>query len=278
MESVIRPAATLIGRATSAPVARLRLPFHFPPLRRKLAHLSNQAQSNLVGDDVVAAARSLRRSAVEKLLRANYPRVCRLAFGLCGRESAGKSVVKKIMTRSLTALPKWRNEAEAINWFSRHTVLAAREIAPSPPPPSEDCLLTRIGRPSPPYLAFVRSLRQLPSQQTEAFILFRAECLEPRQAAISMDCSTQAAANHLIAANKALAAVAADQFDAQSDTLVRVYASLTPTEDFILGQVASVGRRLTRRRLRKTIFLLITLGLGGVLAWVIWRISQMVVI
>ena len=93
-----------------------------------------------------------------------------------------------------------------------------------------------------------------------------------------MDCSTAAAANHLIAANKALASIAGDQFDAQADTLTRVYASLTPTEELIVGSVAVVGRRLARRKMRRILATLITLGMLAGLAWLIWRIKDMIVI
>ena len=88
-----------------------------------------------MGDDVVAAAKGLKRSAVELLLRVNYPRVCRMAYGLCGRESAGRTVVKTILARSLKAIPRWRNETDAVNWFLHHTVLSAREAMKSPPAP-----------------------------------------------------------------------------------------------------------------------------------------------
>jgi DNA-directed RNA polymerase specialized sigma24 family protein len=220
---------------------------------------------------VVAAASAMKRSAVEKLLRANYPRISRIALGLCGRESIGRGVIKTVIARSLKVMPRWRNETDAINWFLHHTVIAARAACKSAPRPREDCLLTRIGQPSPAYDAFVRALRHLPSQQAEAFLLFRCEHLEPRQSAVAMDCSTAAAANHLIAANKALSGVTVDQFDAQSDTLDRVYASLTPTEDLIVGKVAAVGRRVSRRRLRRLLFTLIILAMAGAAGWIIWR-------
>jgi DNA-directed RNA polymerase specialized sigma24 family protein len=223
-------------------------------------------------------ARKLQRPAVELVLRAHYPRVCRVAYALCGDDDAARSAVKIVMNQSLRALPNWRNEAQAGNWFLHHTILKSRDLAPAPHDMHQDSLLRSLIRPSPEYLAFLRAFRHLPPQQREAFVLFRGERLEQRQAAVAMDCSTAAAANHLAAANKALAEIAVDTFEARADALMQVYASLTPPDDLIVGDVGAIARRLGRRKFLRFIERMLALAILAAIAWVVWRISRMVVI
>jgi DNA-directed RNA polymerase specialized sigma24 family protein len=223
-------------------------------------------------------ARKLNRDAVETVLRAYYPRVCRIAFALCGREANGKEVLNIVMRQSLKTLRFWSNDTEAANWFLHHTVLTSRELAGPTPDASEDCLILALKTPPAEHIAFVKALRNLPAQQREAFLLLRGEHLEPRQAAVAMDCSTGAAANHLIAATKALSAIAANTFDARVAELVRVYTSLTPPADLVVGDIGRIARQLRRRGFRKLIRQILMLATLAVIAWTIWRLSKMIII
>jgi DNA-directed RNA polymerase specialized sigma24 family protein len=211
-------------------------------------------------------------------LRAHYPRVCRIAYALCGDDDAAKLAVKIVMNQSLRALPNWRSEVKATNWFLHHTILKCRELAPPPQDVNRDPLLRRLIRPSPEYIAFLRAFRLLPPQQREAFVLFRGEKLDPRQAAVAMDCSTAAAANHLAAANQALTTIAADTFEDRANALMRVYASLTPPDELIVGDVGIVARRIGWRKFLKNMERLLALLILVAIAWIIWRISRMIVI
>jgi len=231
-----------------------------------------------LNDDALPLARKLHRPAVEQVLRAHYPRVSRMSMALTGREDSGKTVAKTVMSQSLRTIPWWSNETEAANWFLHHTVLTSREYADPVPEPAEDCLVATLKNPSPEHVAFVKSLRLLPPQQREAFILFRGEHLDPRQAGVAMDCSTGAAANHRIAAEKALSAITADTFDARTAELMRVYASLTPPEAFVVGDVSSIASQLTGRKAKKTLKNLILLIILAIIGWTIWQLSKMIVI
>jgi DNA-directed RNA polymerase specialized sigma24 family protein len=215
---------------------------------------------------------------VETVLRTYYPRVCRIALALCGRKDQGQEVAQTVMQQSLRTLPWWSNQTQATNWFLHHTVLTSREISNSVPDASEDCLVLTLKTPSPEHIAFVRALRHLPAQQREAFLLLRAEHLDPRQGAVAMDCSTGAAANHLIAATKSLSAIAANTFDERVAELVRVYASLTPTEDLVVADVGRIARRLSARRFTRVIRQLFLLAVLGAVGWVIWRLWHMVIL
>ncbi len=228
--------------------------------------------------DALPLARKLKRDAVETVLRVYYPRVCRIAFALCGRESNGKEVAGTVMRQSLRTLPWWSNETEAANWFLHHTVLKSRELSGPMPDASEDCLVLTLKTPLAEHIAFVKALRNLPPQQREAFLLLRGEHLEPRQAAVAMDCSTGAAANHLIAATRALSEITANTFDARVEELVRVYASLTPPVDLVVGDIGRIARQLRRRGIGKIIRRILTLAILAAIAWTIWRLSRMIII
>lgn len=227
---------------------------------------------------ILPRARKLHRREVEAVLRTHYQQVCRLAYGLCGDDDAGKLAVKIVMRQCLAAMPRWRNETQASNWFLHHVILKTRDLAPPPQALRQDSLLRRLVLPSPEYIAFLRAFRQLPPQQREAFILFRGEKLNPRPAAVAMDCSTSAASNHLMAANRALAAIAGDGFEQRSTALLNVYNSLNAADDLVVGDINVVVRRIGRRKFLKAMDRLLALAILAALAWIIWRISKMIVI
>ncbi len=182
------------------------------------------------------------------------------------------------MNQSLKSLPNWRNEVQAGNWFLHHTILKTRELTPPPHDVGPDSLLRSLIRPSPEYTAFLRAFRHLPTQQREAFVLFRGEKLEPRQAGVAMDCSTAAANTHLIAANNALAAISVDTFETRAAALLQVYASLTPPDDLIVGDISVVSRRIGRRKFLRFLERVLALVILAAVAWIIWRLSKMIII
>lgn len=227
-------------------------------------------------DELVLAAQTLHRPEVEALLRAHYSRVCRVAWALCGRKNASQQVVRGVMKLSINFLIDWESARDAENWFVHHTVLASRLADQSPVPAEEDCLVRHANEPSAEYIAFVKALRNLTAQQREAFILVRGEGLDTRQVAVAMDCSTAAAANHLIAANQFLSKMVGDHFDGMTATLAGVYASLTPPEKLIVGPISAAVRRATAKRWRKRVMRILALIVLGLLGWTVWRISRMI--
>ena len=268
------------GRFTAMPGEGQTSLLHRLPFSPAEAHTvpTSSVQTNTTVDDALPLARKLKRSAVDTVLRAYYPRVCRIALALCGRIDQGNEVVKTVMCQSLRTLPWWSNQIQAANWFLHHTVLTSREFSKSVPDASEDCLILTLKTPSPEHIAFVRALRNLPSQQREAFLLLRCEHLDPRQSAVAMDCSTGAAANHLIAATKSLSEIAANTFDPRVAELIRVYASLTPPEPLIIANVSRISRRLRSRRTTRFIRQLILIILLAAVSWTAWRLYKMIIL
>jgi hypothetical protein len=199
-------------------------------------------------------------------------------MAICGREKRAKNTIRTVLRQSIKPMRFWNSEGEAGNWFLHHTILVARENAGTTPDPREDCLVQTLSNASPEHVAFVRALRLLPQQQREAFLLFRGEHLDPRRVAVAMDCSTGAADTHRLAAEKALADVTGETFDARSAELVRVYATLTPAEQLIVGDVAEICGRVRTSKLARAIRFIFQLIILGAIIWFVWQISRMIVI
>jgi DNA-directed RNA polymerase specialized sigma24 family protein len=237
--------------------------------------ITNDQPTDFV-EQTLPKARKLQRPAVDALLRYFHPQVCRLACALCGLDPFGKAVVHTVMRQSLKALPNWRHSGDPANWFLHHTVLKCRELATPIPNPADDSLTRGNPNPSPQYLAFVRALRLLPIQQREAFLLFRAEKLDPRQVAVAMDCSTGAANNHHTAAAKALAAISAGAFESCAAELTRVYSTLTLPDDLVVGDISQITGRVYWSRLGRFLKRITIFAIFTALAWFIWRIARMI--
>ena len=225
-----------------------------------------------VSEDVVRRAQEYDRRAMETVVAEAYPSVYRMAHALTGRKGAARQVLHEVLRRSLRVLPNWRSGAVPENWFYHHTLLASREFSSRPPDPREDLLVVMAAEAAqdPMYLGFVRAIRNLPAQQSEAFILHHGERLNDRLLGVAMDCSTGAAHTHLDAARQALAAVSGPGFPVLSATLERAYQALTPPPAAI-SPVARryVSRSLRPRRLRRLfrLVLLIAVLAGGYFAW-----------
>jgi DNA-directed RNA polymerase specialized sigma24 family protein len=229
-------------------------------------------------EDALPRARKLDVAAIETILRVHYPRVCRIAMAICGREKQGKQSIRTVMRQSIKPIRFWNSEGEAANWFLHHTILVSREHVGGTPNAREDCLVQTLSTPSPEHTAFVRALRLLPHQQREAFLLFRGEHLDPRRVGVAMDCSTGAADTHRLAAEKAMTEVAGETFEERSAELVRVYATLTPPEELIVGDVAAICGRVRNTKLARAIRLIFQLIILGAIIWFVWQISRMIVI
>jgi DNA-directed RNA polymerase specialized sigma24 family protein len=225
-----------------------------------------------ISPDTLAAARRLSAPAVAEVLREHYPSVHRLAYGLAGRADVGAGIVRYVMQRSIAILPTWEDENQPENWFHHFTVITARRSIGHRPDPRTDLLLGDTGvTPDPAYIAFLAGLRAIPQQQQEAFILHTCERLGPRTSSLAMDCSTEAAGNHLRAAIEALRFVSGDRYETFATRAANAYRRLTPPPDTILPRVKSiVRRRVWPRRMARFLAWIVLLGAIGGAAWVVY--------
>jgi DNA-directed RNA polymerase specialized sigma24 family protein len=230
-----------------------------------------------IAPHVFARAKQLKRPAVEELFAQVYPAVVRIARGLSGREDVAEGVVRFVMLRAATMVPRWRDETAAERWFLHHTVLTARRAAGHGPDLHTDLLAaTGDAQADPPYVAFVRAVRQLPVQQREALVLHAGEHFNPRYLGVAMDCSTDAAQAHLEAARATLRTVTGpDGFEPLLSRLAAVYARLGPPDDATRPAVRTwvkKGLRPARvRRAVRSVVLLVVLAAVAWGAWIWWR-------
>jgi DNA-directed RNA polymerase specialized sigma24 family protein len=224
-----------------------------------------------IPDDVLERAMKNDRAATEAVLTEVYPSVFRLSHALTGRPGAARQVLHDVLRRSLRVMPKWRRGTVPENWYYHHTLITAREIAPNPPELREDVLVKQAGTEDPAYLAFVRTIRSLPRQQAEAFLLHHGEKLNTRLLGVSMDCSQSAAADHLNAANAAIDSVAgAEALPALTATLEKTYASLLPPTNTIRPAARKYIKAHIRPKIIKRVvlvILLVALVIGAFYAW-----------
>jgi DNA-directed RNA polymerase specialized sigma24 family protein len=227
--------------------------------------------------DLLHYARRGNRRAMEQMLEMHYPPVHRIAHALTAREEVARRVLRFVMTRSLQVMPNWNQESAPTRWFYHHTVLSSRRENRKPPYPSEDPLFVQGSGPQTPYLAFLRALRELPVQQKEAFILHHGEELDTRYLGISMDCSREAAEQHLLSATQTLSAIAGGQFGAFTQRLREAYQGLTPPAHVIVPQVRrQVSRHMLPRRAKRWFGLLILLAVLVGLAYLALRLGWLV--
>lgn len=218
--------------------------------------------------NLLASARDYQGSAVVALLESYTPLVHRLAYALCGEARTGNAVAQTVMRRAIRVLPRWRDEAEADRWFYHYTVLETRR-APVPPPGATDPLLAASTRNDAPYVALVRALRALPPQQREAILLHHGEHLNPRYLAVAMDCSAEAAANHLRVATLALQQLSGpDALGPLLNEVGAAYQRLSPDLSGVGPAIRrDVRRYLVPRRIRRIVILALLL----VIAWALFR-------
>jgi DNA-directed RNA polymerase specialized sigma24 family protein len=217
-----------------------------------------------ISPQLFARAQKLNRPAVEALFASVYPAVLRVARGLSGRTDVADGVVRFVMLRAPVMLPRWRDATAAERWFLHHTVLTARRAAAHEPKAKNDLLATDA---DPSYAAFVRAIRQLPIQQREAFILHAGERFNPRFLGVAMDCSTDAAQNHLDAATTTLRGIAGNDFAALANHLANSYAHLGPAAD--VGRWA--GKALRPHRFRRFIRRLVFALVFALLVFAAWH-------
>lgn len=179
----------------------------------------------------------------DAILADAYPSIHRIASGLTGRPDLARGIVSLVLKAAMRETAGWQRLDEPIKWFWHYTVLTCRTATMHQSARQGDLLIDDGAARDPIYAGFIASLRRLPRQQMEAFILRFGENLDPRQLAVAMDCSVTASANHLEAAMHALATAVGPSAAECTATLERVYAALTPPEELHLRSVKRIQRR-----------------------------------
>src|SRR3954451_15775723 len=229
--------------------------------------------------DVLRRARKGNLRAAIDVLSNCYPQVYRMAYALSGRDDVGRGVVRFIMRRGLRLLPTWNDDGDPDRWCQHHTVLTTRRAAKHEPDVAHDTLVRGAQTDNAYYAAFIRAIRALPTQQREAFILHHGEQFDVRALGIAMDCSQEAANQHLKEATRALSTLGGDYFATFTAQLAHTYKALTPSEELVLTNVSWDAKKyLWPRRIVRWIKLLIMAALITLVVLFIWKIYPKLII
>ena len=203
------------------------------------------------------------RAGLTAALLDHYPAAYRLAFGLCGRADVSAAVAARVLARAVTAAGRWASAEQAARWFVRYTVLTARSAMSVPGGVGVDD----------PALAW---LSPLTPQQREAVVLHHGLGLDLHRTAAAMDCSSQAAGNHLAAGERRLGE--AGTLAAETAGLPGRLAAVVPPAAVVSADVHRVVRRRWRRvRVRRLAAVLFATVVAATIAWAGWRLWSMLV-
>ena len=230
-----------------------------------------------IDEDQLAKIRKLNRWAVEAMVAELYPQLYRIAAGLTGQEDVALGTLRFLFKQSIDAMSKWKDEDAPQRYYLHHLILLTRRSRKHAPELRQDLLIDRSVD-SAEYRAFLVGLRKLHFQQQEAFILTHGEKLNARFLAVAMDCSIQAATNHLKAAEESLKLIAGERFAFLTSELSKVYRSHQSSADGMLPKLKDdVGRRVGRIKFWRAVKWIsiviawIALIYGG---WMVWKMME----
>ncbi len=214
--------------------------------------------------------RTTDRAALAALLSSHYPQIYRIAAAVSGSQESAQKISHQVLARSLAAVCRLESPADADRWFPRDTILVTRAAHPSP-------LESFVADPL--FATLLAALHELPIQQREAFFLHHGEGFALWQMGTAMDCSTEAASNHLVSATRRLRPLAEDRLLEFTSALPAILASLTPPPQTISLAVGKPVNRFVwpRRIVRTGAWVAIFLALA-VAAYAGWRLWQMLIV
>jgi len=179
-------------------------------------------------------------NAITTILRGCYPIVYRIAYLLTGDANSARGVTRQILRQSVRFVSKWHDDAAALRWYAHHTVLASRAVTPE----FHSSQLVRLPEwVDSAHSGWYAELMRLPRPQREAFLLHHAAGMDLRQLATAMDCSTQAAANHLVAAATAMKRIGEASLSQWTAGLPDALRRLIPPDEIIHVDVQRQIRR-----------------------------------
>lgn len=216
-----------------------------------------------------------RRSDPTLVLTESYPIAWRMAVALCASEQAARRIVPPALRQSIRIFYNRKIEPHPGRWLLHQTLLASRPAAETPANPADDPLVAAAEPAEAAYIAWVRAIRHLPRQQQEALLLHHGLGFDERDLGIAMDCSTNAAANHLRAAHAALASLEEGRQQQWIERLRITIASFDPPPINVEAQISrGAARARLVRTARTTLRILRNLVVMAAVAAFLWHYRE----
>ena len=230
-----------------------------------------------ISPELLARTRDGNRDALIELLAERYPCLYRMAYALTGHEDAAVAVVRLVLRQSVPASRRWNSPADVVRWFVHHSLLTIRRVKARAIDLTHDPLIRSVNTESSAYYPmFVQAIRALPMQQREAFMLYHGERLDERGIGVAMDCSTQAAANHLREATRVLSAYGGEMFATLTGQFVQTYDRLAPPKEMIPPAIQSDLRDGNIwKKLCRICVLTVQWAILLFIVWWLWKIIPM---
>lgn len=180
-------------------------------------------------DDLVTAAQSGDRTAVEELLERYEPTIYRFGLRMCGNEDAAREVLQETLLAAFRHLPGFRGDARLSTWLyqiarsfcikerrGQHPTRSldetgAPELEDPAPQPDARLHAREVGE------ALSRAIAALPAEQREVLVLRDVEGLSADQAADVVGIAVGALKSRLHRARMALRTELADALGANAD-------------------------------------------------------------
>lgn len=230
-----------------------------------------------IDDDLLFRAQRRDGDAAAEVYALVLPQMTRLAITLCASERSGKAAVQQVMQRSSRVFERWRDGEEAARWFTHQLILFTRRV-PRPKKIEEDIMYANsdaLGRTE--YRAFLTSIRRASTQQQEAYVLNTTLRWNPRLMAIAMDCSTEAAANHLEALASQLKELSGSAYAELVSIFVRTFRRLPPDSGMTPAALArKLSVRRTTSRVRGVVQFVVMIAIIAASAWFGWQLWPMI--
>ncbi|MGH7178405.1 MAG: sigma factor-like helix-turn-helix DNA-binding protein [Tepidisphaeraceae bacterium] len=211
-------------------------------------------------------------TAIVAVLCGVMPGAFRITAGLTGNLVLTTRIVRVLVRQGSRVIGSWSDLDEPVRWSRHHAILLTRRVAHVKPNAESDTLFEPADS-SVIDRAFVRAVRELPRQQQEAFILCHGEKLDLRETAVAMDCSTQAAEQHLREATRALKVIAQDGFLRGAASLGTAYSRLTPQDAALRATIVrGVRRAIIPRRIARTVVIMLEILILLLFAVIAWKL------
>ncbi len=211
--------------------------------------------------------------AATTILDRCYPRVHRIAIALCANDASAFEVARTVLRTGFSRIQLLKDPDVADRWFAHFTVLTARTHTREAG--NRDSILgSNVA-----FSDLMRSVDTLPMQQREAFVLHHGLSMDLRQLATAMDCSSAAAANHLVTAAEKVRMMSEGRLTQITAAIPKLLDRAVPPPQVLRVEIRQMIREKKRQtRYRCWLLLACLLVLAALAIWFVVYVLPMIII